>query len=161
MPVRRGGAKSLLERNPLHALKAGLEKLVGLRLDPVGDGGFRRAAVGRVVFEAAVMGRIVRRRDDDAVGESGLAPAVVGENRVGNDRGRGVFVAFRDHDLHPVGRQHLKRAGQRRHRERMRVHAEKQRAVDLVLLAVQANRLSDGEDVPFVEGLFERGATMS
>ena len=37
VPVRRGGAKSLLERNPLHALQAVLEKLVGLRFDPAGD----------------------------------------------------------------------------------------------------------------------------
>ena len=42
----------------------------------------------------------------------------------------------------------------------MRVHAEKQRAVNLVLLSIQANRLADGEDVPFVEGLVERGAAM-
>ena len=46
-----------------------------------------RAAVGRVVFEAAVVGRIVRGRDDDAVGQPGLAPAVVGQNRVGDRRG--------------------------------------------------------------------------
>ena len=107
------------------------------------------------------MRRIVRRRDDDAVGESGLAPAVVRENRVGNDRGRSVFVSLCEHDFHSVGRQHLKRAGQRRHRERMRVHAEKQRAIDLVLLSVQANRLADGQDMPFVESLFECGTAMS
>ena len=46
VPVRRGGAKSLLERNPFHTRKAILEKLVCLRLDPVGDDGFRRSAVG-------------------------------------------------------------------------------------------------------------------
>ena len=107
------------------------------------------------------MGRIVRRRDDDAVGESRLAPAVVGENRVGNGRGRGVFIPLRDHDLHAVGRQHLKRAGKRRHGERMRVHAEKQRAIDLLLLPVQANGLTDGEDMPFVESLVECGTAMS
>ena len=33
------------------------------------DVGVRRAAVGRVVLEAAILGRIVRRRDDDAVRE--------------------------------------------------------------------------------------------
>ena len=160
MPVRRGGAKSFLERNPFHTQKAVLEKLVCLRLDPGGDGGFRRPAVWRVVFEAAVMGRIVRRRDHDAVGESGLAPAVVGENRVGNGRGRGIFISLRDHDFHPVCRQHLQRAGKSRHGKRMRVHAEKQRAIDLLLLAVQANGLTDGEDMPFVESLFECGTAM-
>ena len=92
VPVRRGSAKSFLERNPFHTQKAILEKLVCLRLDPVGDGGFRRPAVGGIVFEPAVMWRIVRRRDDDAVGESCLAPAVVCENRVGNDGGWGIFI---------------------------------------------------------------------
>ena len=80
---------------------------------------------------------------------------------MGNGGRRGIFVPFRDHDFHPVGRQHLKRARQRRHRERMRVHAKKQRAINLVLLSVQANRLTDGEDMPLIEGLFECGTTMS
>ena len=80
---------------------------------------------------------------------------------MGNGGRRGIFVPFRDHDFHTVGRQHLKRARQRRHRERMRVHAKKQRAINLVLLSVQANRLTDGEDMPLIEGLFECGTTMS
>jgi len=40
------GAKRFLERNPFHVPKAIFEKLVRLRLDPCGDGGFRRPAVG-------------------------------------------------------------------------------------------------------------------
>ena len=59
VPVRRGGAKSFLERNPFQTLKAIFEKLVCLRLDPGGDGGFRRPAVWGIVFEPAVMRRIV------------------------------------------------------------------------------------------------------
>ena len=39
-----------------------------LRFDPLRDVGVGGAAVGRVVFEAAVFGGIVRGRDDDAVG---------------------------------------------------------------------------------------------
>ena len=45
VPVRRGSAKSFLERNPFQTQKFILEKLVCLRLDPGGDGGFRRSAV--------------------------------------------------------------------------------------------------------------------
>ena len=48
------------------------QQLVGPVLDPLRDVGVGRAAVGRVVLEAAVLGRIVRRRDDDAVGEVSL-----------------------------------------------------------------------------------------
>ena len=43
----------------------------------------------------------------------------------------------------------------------MRFHTEKQRAIDLFLLPVQANGLTDGEDVPFIESFFEGGTTMS
>ena len=42
----------------------------------------------------------------------------------------------------------------------MRIDAEEQRTVDLLLLAVQANRLADGQDVRFVERLVECGAAM-
>jgi hypothetical protein len=42
----------------------------------------------------------------------------------------------------------------------MRIHAENQRAIDLLLLPVYANGLTDGEDMPFIEGLFECGTTM-
>src|SRR3954463_9612177 len=45
----------------------------------VGGGG---AAVRRVVLEAAVPRRVVRRGDDDAVGEAGGLPAVRREDRV-------------------------------------------------------------------------------
>ena len=44
------------------------------------DVGVGRAAVGRVVLEAAVLGRVVRRRDDDPVGQAGSS---------GRDCGRG------------------------------------------------------------------------
>ena len=43
----------------------------------------------------------------------------------------------------------------------MRVHAKKQRAINLVLLPVQTNSLADGEDVPFIEGLVECTPAMS
>ena len=161
MPVRRGGAKGFLDRHPFHTPKAVLKKLVCLRFDPIGDGALRRPAAWGVVLEATIMGRIVRGRDHDAVGESCLAPAVVGENRMRYDRGWRIFILLRDHDIHPVGRQHLQRAGKSRHRKRVRVHTEKQRAIDLLLPAIQANSLTDGENMPFVESFLESGAPMS
>ena len=160
MPVGCGGPKRLLVRNPVNAAQAAFEKLVRLRLDPVRDGWLRRPAVGRIVLEAAVMGRIMRRRDHDAIGKTCFPPAVVRQNRVGNGRSRGILVPRRKHDFHAVGRQHLQRAGKSRHGERMRIHAEEQRAVDLLLLPVQANGLTDGQDMPLVESLVERGTAM-
>jgi hypothetical protein len=43
----------------------------------------------------------------------------------------------------------------------MRVHPKKQRAIGLVLLSIKANRLTDGEDMPLIEGLVECGTPMS
>src|ERR1019366_1340120 len=42
----------------------------------------------------------------------------------------------------------------------MRVHAEKQRTIDLLLLPVQANGLTDGQDMPFIESSLEGRAAM-
>ena len=67
MPMGGGGALGAFERDSFYALKAAFQKLIGPGFDPSGDVVVRRAAVGRVVLEAAVVGRIVRRRDDNAV----------------------------------------------------------------------------------------------
>ena len=45
----------------LDALEAVFEKAVRGALDRPGDIGIRRTAVGRIVFETAILGRIVRR----------------------------------------------------------------------------------------------------
>ena len=42
----------------------------------------------------------------------------------------------------------------------MRVHAEKQRAVDLLLLAVETDSLGDGQNMRLVEGVVQRRAAM-
>jgi hypothetical protein len=42
----------------------------------------------------------------------------------------------------------------------MRVHAEKQRAIDLLLLSIQADGLTDRKNMPFIENRFECGTTM-
>jgi hypothetical protein len=37
----------------------------------------------------------------------------------------------------------------------MRINSQEKRSIDAVLLPLQANRLLDGQDVPFIEGAFE------
>jgi hypothetical protein len=71
--VRRRGAAGARERRAPHVLDAAFEQEVGARLDPSGDLRIGRPAVRRVVLEAAALGRIVRWRDDDAVGKSRAA----------------------------------------------------------------------------------------
>jgi hypothetical protein len=43
----------------------------------------------------------------------------------------------------------------------MGVDSKKKRAVDLVLLPVETDRLRNRQDVPLIEGLGERGTAMS
>ncbi len=63
-------------------LIAGLEQLIRTVLDPLCYIGIGWTAGGRVVFEASILGRIVRRRDDNAVGQVFFATAVVHEDGV-------------------------------------------------------------------------------
>ena len=72
-----------------------------------------------------------------------------------NSRCRSVFIALRQHDVDSVGGEHFKGAGQCRHRERMGVQPEKQRAIDLLLLPIPTNGLTDCEDMPLVKRLVE------
>jgi len=137
------------------------QQIVGLLLYPVRGHRIRRSAVGRIVFEAPKARRVVGRRDNDAVSKSCLAPAVVCENRVGNGRGWGIFVPLRDHDFNPVCRQHLKGTGKSRHGQSMGIHTHEQRTVDTVLLAVETDRLADGQDMPLVEGRLECGPAVT
>src|SRR4030095_10474276 len=86
------GAGRLVGRDPPHAVQPGPQQPVGLVLDPAGDVGVGRAAVGRVVLEAAVLGRVVGGGDDDAVGQVVAPVPVPGEDGVGEGRGRGGAV---------------------------------------------------------------------
>ena len=161
MPVGRGRAERSLQGDSLHARQALGQEPVGLGLDPGGDGRPGGPAAGRVVLEAAARRWVVRRREHDPVRQPHRAPAVVPEDRVRHGGGGRVFLCAGDHDLHPIGRQHLERGGKGRHRQRMGVHAEKQRTGDLLLFPVPADRLADGEDVALVERPVERGPAMA
>ena len=48
------------------------KNFVGPSLDPTRDGRLGRSTVGRIILEASVFGRVVRRSDHDAVGPSAL-----------------------------------------------------------------------------------------
>ena len=149
------------ERHALHAAVAAPQQLVGPVLDPLGHVGVGRAAVGRVVLEAAVLGRIVRRRDDDAVREVLLAAAVVDEDGSRDDRRRRHAVVALDDGLDPVGRQDLKRGALGRRGQRVRVLAHVERAVRALATPVVADGLGDGQDVGLGERAVQRRATMA
>src|SRR5262245_56471177 len=82
-------------RGKRHSPYAGIavpQQVIGPVLDPLGYVDVSRAAIGRVVLEAAVLGRVVRRRDDDAVREILLTAAVVNDNGSRNDGRRGDAI---------------------------------------------------------------------
>ncbi|MNF49783.1 hypothetical protein D3C84_310660 [compost metagenome] len=136
------------------------QQLVGLGLDPLGDVGIGRAAVGGVVLVTATLRWVMGRRDDNAICQPRRAAAVVAQDGVGNGWGRRVLIAFGDHHRHPVGSQYFQGAGTGRRRQRMGIDADKQRTVDALGFAIQANGLADGQDVPFIETQLERAATV-
>ena len=159
-----GGLARLGEWHAAHAAQAAqavFQQAVGARLDPAGAGGVRRAAVGRVVLDAAVVRRIVRGGDDDAVGPPGRARAVVRQDGVGDDRRGGELAVWRDQCGHAVTGQHFEAACEGRLRQRVGVDAQVQRAVDALPGAVVADRLDDGQHMPFVEAARQRTAAMS
>ena len=159
--MNRGRFARALIGDALDVSQALFQQPVGRAFDCRGDVGIRRAAIGRIIFEAAILRRIVRRRDDDAIGAA-FAPVLVGgEDGVGDHRRRRVTVVRIDHHLDVIGREHLDRARQRRLRQRMRVDSDEQRTVDAAGAAMIANRLADRQDMCLVERVVEGGAAMA
>ena len=153
--LHAGGAGGPLGRDPPDAVQAGPQQPVGLVLDPAGDVGVGRAAVGRVVLEAAVLGRVVGRGDHDAVGQVVAPVPVPGEDGQRQRRGRGRPVAGVDPHLDPVGGQHLQGGALGRLGQGVGVAAQEQRPVDPLGLPVAADGLGGGQDVGLVEGRLE------
>ena len=160
----------LMERDAGDPLEVAADVGVGAVGDPARGVGVGRAAVRRVVLEAAVGGRVVARGDDDAVGEAGVRGEVVDaadlalvgpQDRVAHRGGGGVAVLRVDEDAHVVGDEHLDRARPRRLGEPVGVAPEEQRPVEALLTAVVDDRLGRGEDVVLVEGRLQARPAMS
>src|SRR5690606_11737716 len=99
--------QGVLPANALDASVACLEQFIGPVLNPAGDVGVGRAAVGRVVLEAAISGWIMGRSDDNAIGQPRGLASVVGQDGMGNHWGRGKAVILLDDGLDSVGRQYF------------------------------------------------------
>ena len=102
-----GGATSTFEWHSHHTAQALRNNGVRLLLYPFGDVSVRWSTVGRIVLKAAVARRVMRRRDDDAVGEATLAPAIVVKNRVRDYRRWSVAMVSIDHDVDAICCQYL------------------------------------------------------
>src|SRR5690606_21346199 len=80
--VRGARPERTLPGDALHGAQPVAQNLVGAVLDGARGGRIRRAAARRVVLEAAVARRVVRRGDYYAVGQAGGAPAIVRQDGV-------------------------------------------------------------------------------
>src|SRR6266446_1195161 len=120
-----------------------------------------RPAVGRVVLEAAVLRRVVRWCDDDAIGQSLLAAAVMDNNGARNNWRRGYPILALDNSLGEVGREHLKSGSLRRAGESVSILAQIEWAISALHAAEIADRLGDCQDMSFCERATQRRASMA
>src|SRR5262249_7094691 len=113
-------------------------------------------SVGRVVLEAPVLGRVVGRRDDDAVGKAVRPALVMHEDGERERGGRGVAVARIRQDTYFVGGEHLERGDEGGLGQRVGIPSQVERAGDARLGTVVTDRLRGRGNVIFVEGQPER-----
>ena len=137
------------EADPLHAGIVAAQQFVGAVLDPLGHVGIGRTSMGRVVLETAVLRRVVRGGDDDAVGEMPIPPAVVDEDRARDGRRRRHPVILLDDGLHMIGGEDFERGALGGLGNRVRILSHEQRAIDASHMTEVADGLGDGEDMGF------------
>ncbi len=77
VPMGCGCSQRILKAHSPYSRKPAPEKFVGPGFDPGCDFGIRGTAVRGVVFDAATLGRVVGRRDDDAIRKPVCAVPVV------------------------------------------------------------------------------------
>ena len=159
--TRRGGALRALIRDPFHVPIAIPQQFIRPFFDPPGGVGVGRTAVRRVIFHAAILRRIVRRREDQAVRQPGRAGAIVIEDRERNSGRRRRRVIRRNKDVHAVSREHLERGALRRRRDGVRVLSQIQRPGVTARAAIFDDGLRDGGDVGVSECAVQRSATMA
>jgi len=155
------GAACGCQVHAAHRLQPLGQDLIGAILDDLGHAGVRRTARGRVVLEAAIRRRIVRRRDHNAISYAALVAAVVGQDSVRDDRRGRENVIGLDHHVDFVRRENLDRSVDRGPRQRMAVHADVQGAVVALALAVLGNGLRNGGDMVVIEAAGERLAAVA
>mgnify|MGYP007082096042 CR=1 FL=1 len=128
---------------------------IGPVLDPFCDHGVSRPTVRWVVFDAAVLRRIVRGGDDDAVGKPRCSPSIIGENRVRDDGSGGVPSGLIDHDPNTVRCQHFDRTRPSRFRECVGIPAKVQGPDCTLAGSIFTDRLRDSQNMPLVKASLE------
>src|ERR1700740_3338587 len=94
---------------------------IGIRslFDLSGDFSIRRTAMWRIVFVTTIFRRIVGRRGNNAVCETLGPSTIVCQDGMRNHGSWRVATAIVDHDVDPIGREHLNSTDKRGLGERM------------------------------------------
>src|SRR5579864_1079263 len=150
-----------LEVDSLDAPQRPSQKFIGFRFNGGSYAGIGWSPMRRIVFEASVVGRIVRRRDYDTVGEPRLSSVIVKQDRMGDGRGWSVGGAFGEHYFDVVCRKHFQRTRKCGLGQSMGIHPKKKRTVNVLDFAVITNRLSDCQDVPLVKRRVQSRSAMA
>ena len=148
-------------RHPHDAPEPGFQIAIRVSFDDGSDVGIGRTAMRRIILVTAVLRRIVRRRDDDAIGETRGSSLVVSQDRARDDGGRRIPTVLVDHDLDAIRSKHLNRTRQRRLGQSVRVNSDEQRSCQAGPAAVVTDRLRRRQDVIFIEGDFQGRAAMA
>ena len=149
------GFQRLCQRYSLHRAPARTQNLVGARGDRPSGIGIGRATVRRVVLEPAVAGRVMRRGNDDPVGQTRGLALVVPQDGMAHCRSRGVPVTRIHSHYNTIGGQNLQCAGPRGFGERVGVSTDEQWAGGALRGPVLDDRLGGSDDVRLVEGAVE------
>ncbi|MNS84222.1 hypothetical protein D3C72_1180380 [compost metagenome] len=96
----------LIQRLTLNAFQLQRQQFIGALFNHRGQIGIRRAAVGRVIFDAAIFRRIVGRGDHDAVGQCPTVTVVAQDGMGDRRRWREAIIFLHDH-INAVGAQHF------------------------------------------------------
>ena len=154
--VCRSSLEGRRGRHTLHTGIRGPQQLIGAVFDPTRNVCIRRPAVGRIVLETSILRWIVRRGDNNAIGQVFLATSVLNQNGMRNGGRRSNTVVALDYCFDIVGGQNFKRGALCWRRQRMCVLAHIEPAIDSPAATIVANGLSDGQDVRLGEGSVER-----
>src|SRR5438105_9074162 len=161
MLMRCRGADRRDEWDALCVRVAHAQQRVCALLYPIRHFAIGRSAVSRVVLEPAVLGRVMRRGDDDTVSQAIGATAVMRQDNPRNRRSWRYAVAALNNRLDAVRCEDLERSALGRAGNRMRIAAHVERPADAMRAPVVANRLRDRQDVRLVERPRERRAPVS
>ncbi len=147
--------------NPLHVGVAGSEQFVGTVRYPACGVGVGRSTVWRVVLEAPITRRVVRRRDDDAIRVPNAIGSVVRQDRQRDRRCRHKTIRSVNHHRHAVRGQNFERRGMCRFGQGVSVLTDEQRSLDPLAGSVLTDGLGCRRDVGVVETRVQRRSTVA